>query len=67
MFLSTHFEAFGSPTKAHSIVEYLELEGTSEDHVVQLPCDEQGHHSCCALGWAVAVVHTGVTGHVSAC
>lgn len=25
------------------IIEPLELEGTSEGHVVQLPCTEQGH------------------------
>jgi len=28
-----------------SIVESLELEGTSEGHLVQLSCNEQGHHS----------------------
>jgi len=26
-------------------IESLELEGTSEGHLVQLPCNEQGHHS----------------------
>jgi len=26
------------------IVESIELEGTSEGHLVQLPCNEQEHH-----------------------
>jgi len=29
----------------HSMKESLVLEETSEGHVVQLPCTEQGHHS----------------------
>jgi len=29
----------------HTITESLELEGTSEGHLVQLPPNEQGHHS----------------------
>ena len=29
----------------YRIIEYSELEGTSEGHLVQLPCNEQGHHS----------------------
>ena len=27
------------------VIEPLELEGTSEGKLVQLPCNEQGHHS----------------------
>lgn len=27
------------------MTEPLELEGTFKDHLVQLPCKEQGHHS----------------------
>jgi len=27
----------------HRIVESLELEGTIKGHLVQLPCNEQGH------------------------
>ena len=29
--------------KDHRITEPLELEETSEGHIVQLPCNEQGH------------------------
>ena len=29
----------------HRITGSLELEGTSEGHLVQLTCNEQGHHS----------------------
>lgn len=29
----------------HSIMASLELEGSYEGHVVQLPCSERGHHS----------------------
>ena len=27
------------------LIESLDLERTSEDHLVQLPCNEQGHHT----------------------
>jgi len=29
----------------HRIIEPLELEGTFKCHLVQLPCNEQGHHN----------------------
>jgi len=43
--------------KIDGIIESLELEGTSEGHLVQLPCNAQGHqyllfHSCrCTYVW----------------
>ena len=36
------------------IIESLELEGTSEGHLVQLPCNEQGHHSYIRLPRALS-------------
>mgnify|MGYP001854967389 CR=1 len=31
--------------QGHRFIESLEKEGTFKDHLVQLPCNEQGHHS----------------------
>jgi len=31
--------------ESQTFVESLELEGTFKGHLVQLPCNEQGHHS----------------------
>ena len=33
----------GFHTQNHGIIESLELEETSEGHLVQIPCNEQGH------------------------
>jgi len=41
-------EFAGKHLKNHNIIESLdslELEGTSDGHLVQLPCSAQGHHS----------------------
>jgi len=38
-------EHYGNEKRSgrHRIIESLELEGTFKDHLVQLPCNEQGH------------------------
>ena len=38
----------------HRIIESLESEGTSEGHLVQLPCNEQGHRSYIRLPRALS-------------
>ncbi len=37
------FELLNQHHENHRILESLELEVTSEGHLVQLPCNEQGH------------------------
>jgi len=38
-------KGFFSAYEIHRIIESLELEGSFKGHPVQLPCNEQGHHS----------------------
>jgi len=42
--LSRYSYSFSISTD-HRILESLELEGTSEGHQIQLPCNAQGQHS----------------------
>jgi len=55
------FFFFFFPLKDYRIIELFELEGTLKRHLVQLPCNEQGHLQLHQVAQSLALAPSGMT------